>query len=201
MPRLIRSSVAARTIQATSSRPAARRGIHNISLQPRHNSLHQATEPAPQLHGLRLHDHHSYQSTPLTPASSTKPQQANISTSKVQISNISTAIKESKIEREIRESRARQAAIDREMHFRELHGPRRALRNLGFWEIPAATMKKTPAQAIASEAIASSVLRKENERKVVERRNGGSGMNPLWSRARGSESLLCAADLDNIYNL
>ena len=93
------------------------------------------------------------------------------------------------------------------MDFREAHGRTRTLRNLGVWEIPsvsAGVAKQTLAQVLASKAIAGSVLPKEKEVKTEVSKSAIArrGINPILTRFRlESEKSLCAADLDNIYNL
>lgn len=98
----------------------------------------------------------------------------------------------------------------RDMEFRESRGRSCTLRNLGDWEPQASFGEKTLAQFIASKAIASSVLPAEKESKEekgvkTEVRNHlgvRRGLNPILSRARvGTERTLCAADLDDMYNL
>lgn len=75
------------------------------------------------------------------------------------------------------------------------------------WEVPAVpalVVKKTLAQVIASDDIVCSVLPKEKEVKTEVRRNAvvKGGINPILTQVRpDSKKTLCAADLDNIYNL
>jgi hypothetical protein len=115
-------------------------------------------------------------------------QTLQMPTSNIQQSTISTSIKESKIFRELKEACARQATMFREMEFRKSRGRSRTLRNLGACEVLTSIGEKTPAQLIASTAIASSILPAEDESK--EKMEGGNhvnvrrGMNLILSRAR-----------------
>ncbi|KAE9369046.1 hypothetical protein N431DRAFT_444435 [Stipitochalara longipes BDJ] len=163
---------------------------HTVSPASLHQTLHQAAESAPQLHGLRFHDHHAYQN------------QTETSSSKVQKSNISTSIKESKIAKELREARGREAACGG-IDFDEVHSRARILRNLGIWEVPVGGVNKIQTQVIMSDVIASTVLPKEKMVKIEAKSNSieRRGVNPILSRVRLENKTLCAADLDNIYNL
>jgi hypothetical protein len=198
-----------------------REQLHKVCLAPLHQALHPKTDHAPQLHGLRLHDHHTYQTqtqqhqqaSTSTSDSNPKVQKSSVTQPRVTLSNVqqkhtSTSAKESEIARELKEARACQEAIGREMDFREACGRTRTLRNLGGWEVPAVpalvVVKKTLAQVIASEDIVCSVLPKEKEVKTEVRRNAvvKGGINPILTQVRpDSKKTLCAADLDNIYNL
>ena len=164
-------------------------GATNISLVSLHQTLHQQTDPAPQLHGIRLHDHHGYQN------------QNTVSV--LQKSNMSTSVKESKIAKELREACARATAVGREMDFREVHGRTRTSRDLTTWEIPVSAESNTPTQVVMSNAIANVALAKE-KRQMTEAKSNAivrRRMNPILTRVRLETKNLCAADLDNIYNL
>jgi hypothetical protein len=74
------------------------------------------------------------------------------------------------------------------------------------WEVPAVpalVVKKTLARVIAREDIVCSVLPKEKEVKTEVRGNAvvKGGINPILTQVRPDTKTLCAADLDNIYNL
>ncbi|KAH8744587.1 hypothetical protein BGZ57DRAFT_977150 [Hyaloscypha finlandica] len=224
MPRLVQLRIFSTTVRATLARPnpalTIQRAIHKVCLAPLHQALHPKTDHAPQLHGLRLHDHHTYQTqtqqhqqaSTSTSDSNPKVQKSSVTQPRVTLSNVqqkhtSTSAKESEIARELKEARACQEAIGREMDFREACGRTRTLRNLGVWEVPAVpalVVKKTLAQVIASDDIVCSVLPKEKEVKTEVRRNAvvKGGINPTLTQVRpDSKKTLCAADLDNIYNL
>ena len=76
---------------------------------------------------------------------------------------------------------------------------------MSMWEVPADAFKKSEAQVIASNVIAKSVFPEEKEVMRTESRTAevGSRVNPvvMGEGRREVERALCAADLDNIYNL
>jgi len=196
---IIHSSTLATFVRRTVTRQSFtfQRGFHKVALAILHQTLHQNIEFVPQFHGLRLHDHQTYKTSTTTPSSS---------------------VNESKPRCEPRESCTHQAeaAIGREVDFREVHIHGRTLPNSDIGEVsststPASAVEKEPAQVVArhARAVACSVLPAERETKQenkvkIEVRNhvsGRRGLNPFLSRARPeSEKTLCAADLDNIYN-
>ena len=116
---------------------------------------------------------------------------------------MSTSVKESKIARELREARARAAAMGREMDFREAHGLTQTSRNFGAvpWEAPIITANKT--QVILSNTVASAAKPKEKIHGTEAKSNAvvRRGINPILTRVGVETANLCAADLDNIYNL
>jgi hypothetical protein len=224
MSRLVQLPIFSITVRATLARPnpalIIQRAIHKVSLAPLHQALHPKTDHAPQLHGLRLHDHYTYQiqtqqhlqASTSTSDSNLKVQKSSVTQPRVTLCNVQqkhtlTSAKESEIARELKEARACQEVLGRGMDFREACGRTRTLRNLGVWEVPAVpalVVKKTLAQVIASEDIVCSVLPKEKEVKNEVRRNAvvKGGINPILTRVGpDSKKTLCAADLDNIYNL
>jgi hypothetical protein len=196
---IIRSSTVAAFVRRTITKKSLtfQRGSHKVSLAILHQTLHQNIEFVPQFHGLRLHDHQTYKTSTTTPTSS---------------------VKESKVSCELRESCTRQAeaAIGREVDFREVHGRVRTLPNLEIGDTPTASttttvVKDKPVQGVARHIspIAYSVLpakkeMKQEQKAKIEGKNHvcvRRGLNPFPSRARPEiENTLCAADLDNIYN-
>ena len=137
MSYLIRSSNMRATLKASVTTPRPQLvTIHHIKLAPLHDILHITKENPPEVHGVRLH-----------------AQESNSNYS------ISTTVPEFKIFRELREARERQAALAREMEFREAHGRVRMLRGLDIYEPPTWVAKqaktKTTVQVIAGASIAS----------------------------------------------
>ena len=200
MPFLIIHSLPVATLlrrTVTQQSLTFQRGFHKVSLATLHQTMHPKTEFGPQFHGLRPHDHQTYQTSTTTPTSS---------------------VKESKTGCELGEPCTRQAepTISREVDFREDHGRVRTLPNLNIGEVPSSktlssAVEERPAQVVASHAraVTCSVLPAEKETKQehkvkIEVRNHVGvrrGLNPFLSRARPeTEKTLCAADLDNIYN-
>jgi hypothetical protein len=178
--------------QPQTSDTATQKATHNISLVSLHHTLHKATEPSLQLRGLRLHDHLDCQNQ----------NAAQTSTSQFQKSSFSTSVKESKIAKELREARARAAAIGREMDFREVHGRPRVSRDTGIWEFPVNTVHPRTQEIMNNVTANAATLEKkvprtEAQLDAVVRR----GINPILSRVKLGTKSLCAADLDNIYNL